>query len=70
MFKNLLDEMELPTDKDDYLMPLFCDNTSALDISEDGLRKSPKHYDLSLLYVMDYVKRNEVHLEKVKRTKT
>lgn len=63
--RNLFEDLNLIKCESDFMIPMFCDSKSAISIASDGFKSNSKHYSKSLLYVNDYVKRNEVHIEKV-----
>ena len=63
-FRNLLDEIGIASEEE-LKLNVYCDNQSALDISKEGLKKNSKHYNLSLLFVQDYLERGELNLDKV-----
>ena len=64
-FRNLLAELKILVKSEDFVIPLLCDNSSAVDISIEGLKRE-RGYDLALLTVLDYLERNELELAKVK----
>lgn len=73
-FRNLLVEMGvLLPQGDEVRVPVLCDNSSAVMIADPNREKekgkkttkSPRHYDLALLYVTDYIERKECQLEEV-----
>ena len=65
--RNLMLELGL-LKPEESAIELLCDNKSALDISEDGFKKNSRHYDVSLLFVKDFIQRNVVKLSKVHTT--
>lgn len=62
--RNLLIDLSLVKVESDLLIPLFCDNR-AIEISVEGLKKNSKHYNTNLLFLRDYIKRGEIHLERI-----
>lgn len=49
---------------DDCKLNLYCDNSATLLIAREGLKKNSSHYDLTLLYIQDFLDRNELILNK------
>lgn len=67
-YRNLLDELQLISENE-QVIELLCDNRSTLDISENGFKKHSRHYNVCLLYVKDFLDRNEIRLDKVHSAK-
>lgn len=77
-FRNRLAELNVLKAGDDFKIPLMCDNKSAIEIvkpleelrdRESTSKKNPRHYDLALLYVRDFLERKECELDHVPANK-
>lgn len=62
--RNVLKEINLSYLIDDQLI-IKSDNSSAIEISKAGFKNNSKHYNTVLLYVKDFIERNEVKVIKV-----
>lgn len=61
--RNLLLETSVINNKS--VIHLYCDNSSAISIGEDGLKTGSSHYHNKLLFVRDFLNRGECVIKKV-----
>ena len=69
-FRNLLAELGVLASDEQFKVPVLSDSGSAIQIvqpegEEQKKRRGPRHYDLAMLYVNDYVDRNECELGEI-----
>jgi hypothetical protein len=63
-YRNILDELSMMSEYS-YQIKLYCDNSSSIDISNNGLKKNSKHYANALLYIKDFMIRQEIDISKI-----
>lgn len=60
--RNIFDEFELLSSK---VIKMLVDNKAAKLIAEQSVGRNSRHYQLQLLFVLDYIERKEVELKYV-----
>lgn len=62
---NIMNELNL-LGTNDQILQLYIDNRAAQLIAETGLHQNSRHYRISLLYVKDYIDRNQLKINHIK----